>query len=231
MSSSSSPRRGRVEVGGGSGHPLRGWQARLASRACARCSAAPTCGSRCAARSRAPCAARARRGRRGARRPGRGQVVVAGDREARADAGRAARAVDLADDAASACRSRRASSWEIRSSVCAPAALEQRGHERRRVVARHAAALDGVVDRLLHALAREHHDLARVEDSARAARAAPDPWERSPPRGRELEPFLRLVWRAGGMVSRTLLQRATRAAPSARGGGSRPGPRCAGASP
>src|SRR4051794_27932419 len=92
------------------------------------------------------------------------QIVVARDREAGADPGRAPYAVHLAHDA------RRRAGHEVldlRDEVVGlrAAALEQRGHERGRVVAGQAPALDGVVHRLLHALAREHDDLAWVEEA------------------------------------------------------------------
>ena len=42
-------------------------------------------------------------------------------------------------------------------------AVDQRGDELGRVAARHPPAVDGVVERLLHAVAAEQHDLARIE--------------------------------------------------------------------
>src|SRR3954447_2533556 len=80
------------------------------------------------------------------------QVVVARDREARADAGRATGAVDLAHDAR---RGARDDVLDLRDQIVGlrAASLEQRRREGVRVVAPNAPALDGVVDRLLHAVA------------------------------------------------------------------------------
>ena len=180
------PAAGTVD-GVGKRPPLPGWQAPV-SRACARCSAGPTCGSRCGARSRGPCAARRAEVVEPLADLGGGEVVVAADREVEP--------MPVARRARSTSRTIRvgvpvttASSCAIRSSVCARPRSNSAATSAGRVVARHAPALDRVVDGLLHAVAREDHDLARVEVGASCSRR-PRIVGSAPPRGRAVSALL-----------------------------------------
>ena len=89
----------------------------------------------------------------------RGEVLVARDREASRCRSRGARGRPRGDGR------RRCERLELRDQVLggAPAAREELLHQLRGVVARHAPAVDRVVDDLLQPVAGEHHDLARVE--------------------------------------------------------------------
>src|SRR4051794_9473996 len=177
---------------------------------------------------------------------GGGEVVVAHDRERRAEAGGPARAVDLADHTLGRRGDR---SLDVAQQLVglAAAAADQLGEEVAGVVAGHPPAADRVVEHLLEALARYDDSVERGEHAAdRLTHAVGRGLTRTLARrggacGFARPRSARSGATAGGHWGPTSwgpagdptppsrrAKRAARAAPSGRDGGSRPGPRCAG---